>query len=399
MKIENSHGESFYGMHFYPGVAEYAEPDGGSFRVFINEDTIRKMSPTFKVRPVYVDHVDGVDDDINEVRKDADGWVIRSFFNESDGKTWVEFIVVSERGLEAIRRGYKLSNAYHPTSFGPGGVWNGVEYDKEITDAEYEHLAIVQDPRYSESIIMTPDQFKAYNEDKQLDLKRLSNSKGEQKMKLNLFKRQKVENSTDYEGLIVELPLSKKEISITKLVNEYDKIMNMNGYACNEHMVKLNDNEEMSVGDLVKKHKKLCDKMNEMEKSKNDDSMEGGEPGDGEMDGMENEEDDMDSIAKKVKKKVEVDDDDEPIDNEALDIDQMGEVDRGGDKSEMGMEEKRETRISKDAARKSLANKAEARAKALALKNAHRTAKQPIASVELSSDQLARGRERYGSGK
>jgi hypothetical protein len=135
----NSKGQIFYGMHFYPGVAEYEDPEEGPFRVFINENTIRNMGPSFAGRPIFVDHVDEVDDNLEELHGKEDGWVIESFFNAADGKTWAKFIVVSERGLTAIRRGYKLSNAYIPKSFSDGGLWNGVTYKKEVTAGEYEH--------------------------------------------------------------------------------------------------------------------------------------------------------------------------------------------------------------------------------------------------------------------
>lgn len=178
-KFLNSKGSVYYGMHFYPGVAEYSESGGEPYRIFINENTIRSMSPSFTGRPIYVEHVDGVEENVDDVRKGADGWVIESFFNTADGKTWAKFVVVSERGERAIKNGFKLSNAYIPKSFGQGGLWNGVSYAKEVTAGEFEHLAIVKNPRYEESVILTPEQFKEYNDKHTLELQRLANSKEE----------------------------------------------------------------------------------------------------------------------------------------------------------------------------------------------------------------------------
>ena len=226
MKFLNSKGNVYYGMHFYPGVAEYR--DAGSedaYRVFINEDTIRSMSPSFAGRPIFVEHVDEVDSEVDKLRNTADGWVIESFFNPADGKTWAKFIVVSEAGERAIANGFKLSNAYLPKAFGPGGLWNGVQYSKEVTVGEFEHLAIVRNPRYEESRILTPEQFKQYNSGKELELKKLANSKKEEipSMKFNIFKKTKVENSAEIEGMSVTLPKSKKEVSIEKLINDADE--------------------------------------------------------------------------------------------------------------------------------------------------------------------------------
>lgn len=275
--IRNSKGSVFYGMHFYSGLAEYKEPSGESYRVYLNEDTIRSMDPTFAGRPVFVDHVEDVDPNLDVVKTEADGWVIESFFNSADGKHWVKMIIVSERGERAIRNGMRLSNAYLPTSFKPGGVWNGIDYQKEITGGQYEHLAIVKCPRYDESVIMTPEEYKAYNEDQIRELKKMSNSKDKEipNMGFNFFKRAKVENAIDPELCIV-LPKSKVEKSITQLINESDESMmkekdekknaeeGVKPMAALDHMVKLHDGSMCNVADLVEKHKAMSEKDNAM---------------------------------------------------------------------------------------------------------------------------------------
>jgi hypothetical protein len=372
--LDNSQGQIFYGMHFYPGVAEYEDPNDGPFRVFINEDTIRAMGPSFAGRPIFVDHVNEVDEDIDTLRNEADGWVIESFFNAADGKTWAKFILVSDRALEAVKRGYKLSNAYIPKSFGQGGLWNGVQYSREVTDGEFEHLAIVQNPRYEESVIMTPEQFKSYNNKKTVELTKLSNAKGEPKMKF--FKRTKVENSVDLESTMVELPKSKVEMSLTKLINDHDAILNMNGYANGDHMVKVGEKDEMSVNDLVKKHLEACNELESM-KAKND----------GDEKDMEDPAVDNDSESETEK-------------------DQMADVgDRGGDKylSNEDDEEKDDNKKDKKDGLKNTmtveqAKKVLAKDKALRLKNANlRDEDEEYAVVDLPTDQIARGKARYGS--
>jgi hypothetical protein len=393
-------------MHFYPGVAQYDDPDG-SYRVFINEDTIRQMNPSFAGRPVFVEHVDEVDDDVNTLRNEADGWVIESFFNAADGKTWAKFIIVSDRGLAAVKKGYRLSNAYIPNLAETKATWNGVDYQRVVTGGEFEHLAVVQNPRYEESVIMTPDEFKAYNENLKTELIRLANSKEKKEktkmgMKLNIFKRQKVENSkeVDFDGLIVELPKSKKEVSLVKVVEEYDKIMNMNGYANGDHMVKLHDDSEMSVNDLVKAHAAKCNEYDEMMNAAGED---GGEPGKGKDDinpgdVKENDvlsEDDMGEHS---------DDGDPSLDNDE-DTKGEGKRDDNGDKSLDNEEEddkdkkkKSVTNAAKVAAAKKIA---EAKVKAARLKNAaalNARDEMETARLDLAEDQIARGKARYGSG-
>lgn len=373
-KLVNSKGKRFYGMHFYPGVAQYDEPNKTS-RVYLNEDTIRKMDPTFEGCPIFVEHVDGVDSDVDEVRKEADGWVLKSFYNAADGKHWAEFIVCSERGFEAIRRGYRLSNAYFHKGMSEGGVWNGVSYDAQITDGAYEHLAIVQMPRYDESVIMTPDEFKSYNLSLESELSRITNSKENkgETMKLNIFKRQKVENDKlDLDGMMVELPKSKKEVSLIKCIEEYDKIVNMSGYASDDHMVKVNDKEEMSVKDLVKAHQAKCNEVEDMKKAKNGED----------EDDIENS-DDMDDPAMENDSEAE--------------IEMSGEKDVGDRGGDMSMNEDDEEEGKKDKKKNSVAAKILAKKKADRLRNANvREQDMHQVKINLPADAVARGKTRYG---
>lgn len=312
-RIKNSQGKVWYGMHFYPGVAEYAD-GGSSYRVFLNDETIRNMGPTFAARPVFVEHVDGVDDDLDELRKEADGWVVESFFNQADGKHWVKFITTSKRAERAIERGFRLSNCYFPTRKGPKGVWNGVSYDYEILDGEYEHVAIVSNPRYDESVIMTGEEFKAYNESKSLELKRLANDKKgkDSGMKFKFFSRAKVENSKAEElaNMVVVLPKSGVEVEVAKLISDADDVQSNKGkpkMANASHLVEV-DGEKMSVADLVKKYNAACEKMDNMddeddddEEVQNEDDEESVENEDDES--VENEDDE--EADKKAKKKAE----------------------------------------------------------------------------------------------
>lgn len=209
----------FYGMHFYPGVAEYAEPNAKPYRILLNEDTLRDMDATFEGKPVYVRHVDEVN--MDKLQEEADGYVIQSFYNRADGKHWVKFIAVSDKCQQAIRNGWRLSNAYIPKSFAGGGQWNGVDYVKEVVSGTFEHLAVVPDPRYQDSIILTPEQFKEYCEEKEVELKRVANSKTRRSM-FEFFKRTKVDNSDEITDAVVKLPTSGKEVTIGELIKLAD---------------------------------------------------------------------------------------------------------------------------------------------------------------------------------
>lgn len=372
MKLQNANQKPqvYYGLHMCEGVAEYADPGGSPYRIVINENALKTMDQTFQGLPVYVHHVDEVD--FSKFEHEAAGVVIRSFFNTSDGKHWAEFVVFSDAGHEAIKSGWKLSNAYIPKGFAGGGLWHGVEYAKEVTSGEYEHLAIVQNPRYEESIILTPEQFKHYNSTKEVELVRMANSKkGDTSMSvLNIFKRTKVENAKDLEGMSVLLPKSNIEKTITQLVNEADEHAVEAGkpdhMANGEHHVLVGENK-MTVNELVAKHSEMCNELAEM-KAKHVDGKEGKEgeepppPADEKEKNAKDEEDKL-AAEKKANEDKEAKEKKENEDKEAA--------------------EKKSNDLK-------LFNE---------LKDADKVKNEKVAVVELASDQVQRGRNRYGSSK
>ncbi len=265
--LANAKGNVYYGMHMYPGIAEYRE-NNKKFRVFLNENTIRKMDTTFPGCPVYVLHKDEeVSDDIDVVRGEADGWVIESFYNARDGKHWSKLIIVTDAGEMAVRKGWRLSNCYEPTLFGKGGTWNGMDYHKQVLEGEYEHLAIVPDPRYEESIILTPEEFKRYNDDHEIELKRLANSKTKEKkyMGFRLFNRAEVKLDSKLKNALVFLPKSKKEVSLSKLISDADARASGKRMANARDIVKVED-EEFTVSELLEVHGDALDQIDELKR-------------------------------------------------------------------------------------------------------------------------------------
>jgi hypothetical protein len=367
-EIKNSQGKVYYGIHFYPGVAQYQDaPDQSPYCVYLNEDTIRSMDPTFAGKPIFVEHVDEVEPKLDELRKEADGWVIKSFYNSSDGKHWVEFIITSERGLKAVDRGLRLSNAYVAKKKAAGGLWNGVPYVNEITEGQYEHLAIVNNPRYEESVILTPEEFKRYNEEKLAEIKKFTNSKGDKMsiIKTIFYKKSKVENAIDPE-LSVILPKSGKEKTVSQIINEADEseMNKKNGeetMANPEHKVKLHDGSMCNVGELIERHKALNDAL---------------------------------EATKKDTKEEELPLEEKPVEVEGDKHNEESD-DEGAKKKALQLAEHEEKEIEEAKKKNELAKK-----KADALRNAHlRFENEEPAVIELPADKVRRGKQLYGSGK
>jgi hypothetical protein len=363
-------GSVWYALHFYPGIAQYSEMGKDPYRVFLNEDTLRKMDPSFAARPVFVLHVDDVHDDLDTLRGEADGWVTKSFYNQKDGKHWVEFIAVSEKCKQAIADGWRVSNAYVPTDYGPAGTWNGMDYQRQITNGEYEHLAIVPNPRYEESVILSPEQFKAYNAAKDNELEKLRNSK-ERPMKLKdlLFRKTKVDNAADFESLTVLLPKSKKEISVLDLIANADDLEERKEeeMANGDHSVMVDDHK-MKVNELVEKYKQACAKLHAIQDATED---------------------------------VDVSDDEEieNKDDEEKDKELENQEDEDKDKKTKALD-KKENDIDRDKLAEEAIKEAKrtAREKAERLRNAPKNIENALEDVPvyLTSDGLQRGLSRYG---
>jgi Uncharacterized protein conserved in bacteria (DUF2213) len=398
----------YYGLHMVEGLAEYKDEESGEpYRILILENALKNMDPTYAGKPVYVQHVDEVD--LKNLQNEADGYVLKSFFNPPDGKHWVEFIAVSDAAHEAIRRGWKLSNSYIPKSSTEGGEWHSVAYQNEITSGEYEHLAIVPNPRYTESVIMTPEEFKKYNEEKKVEIDRLTNAKekGNEMPKFNFFKKQKVDNSDTLHEMSVLLPKCKKEITIESLINRMDeKMMDENaGMADMKHKVKLHDGSYCNVGELLEKHKSMCDEMDKMKDAKEEELDEEVEHSEVDVEGDDKSMDDSEEHPEEDVHHME--DADEDADD--------GEDDKAAKKKALQLAEHEDKEIEaakkkKNAAAKKAASnsiiardelerKRLAKVKAERLRNAQEKAfaEEDASSVEIMIDQIERGKSRYGS--
>lgn len=178
-KNEKKFPERYYARHIKEGLVHYLE-NGEDKLYLVTNEALKRMNSSFEGKPIYVRHVETVD--LGNLKENADGYVVKSFYNEFDGAWWVEMLVVSDEGHEAVEKGWAVSNCYLPTELGAGGVYHDIDYQKEVKNGKYEHLAIVNNPRYEESVVMTPEEFKNFNDTKQQELQQLKNSKENEDM-------------------------------------------------------------------------------------------------------------------------------------------------------------------------------------------------------------------------
>lgn len=274
--ITNSQSQKpnfYYARHMQPGTCRYDKE-----MILVDTDTMKQMIRTGAGIPVFIHHQSDVP--LDEVKEKAAGYVTDSFYNEVDGWAWFKIMAIDDEVRIAISNGWSVSNAYRPTNWGAAGTKNNVPYDREILGAEFTHLAIVPNPRYEEACIMSPEDFKTYQENQKSKLTELHNdnpSKGQNPM-LKFFKNSKEEVKTidlathvEVEGKLVTIEemmnAVKKNSDVEKTVDKEDK----EDFKKLENEVVDVDGEKMPIKELVNRFTKM--KKNEAdadEKAKKD---------------------------------------------------------------------------------------------------------------------------------
>lgn len=93
------------------------------------------------------------------------GVIANAQYNELDGWYYVDGIIWDEKAQELINKGWSVSCSYDFLAFNDeGGEENNIHYDKEFTQLNFTHLAIVDNPRYERANIVFNS--KVNNEDK-----------------------------------------------------------------------------------------------------------------------------------------------------------------------------------------------------------------------------------------
>lgn len=347
----------FYARHMQPGVCGYENET-----ILVDTAALKRMLPSAVGKPVYINHQDV---DMHKLKEQAAGYITDAFYNEQDGWGWFKFLAIDDECHEAVKQGWKVSNAYVPDQWQEGGLKNNVPYDREVVGGSFTHLAIVPNPRYEDATIMAPDEFKIYQDTLKSGLAELQNSKGRQMFKL--FRLKKEEVSAVDGDTTVELKNDKGEVQEIKISEMVDAVMNAKKNADDEKkkddekdngktMVNVGD-EEMPLSELINRYMKMCSKSNADDDS-DDEKKKDKEKDNGRKAKKNAESDDDDEDEKKEKKNSETT---EAVENDA------GEVD-----PDKHFEE---------------------------LRNAHLKENGGVHVIETSMDQTARGQQRYGTQK
>ena len=110
--------------------------------IFLAQDTLQRAIQSIKGRPVVIKHQKV---DPSNMQEHAVGYVSDCGFCSDDASFYCNFLVFDDEGKEVIAKDYSVSCAYIPKAFGKGGTWHNTPYDREVTELEFTHLALVPD--------------------------------------------------------------------------------------------------------------------------------------------------------------------------------------------------------------------------------------------------------------
>jgi len=189
-------------FHVSPGLVRYTGENGEEHLVLVRKEVLDRMNPTFKGKPVFnethkiIDAETAFNFSSGELAEMADGVVSDVGYDEETNRYWVDAMIWDEQTQNNIEKnGYGASNAYIPES-GPGGIYNNMPYDEEVISADYHHLAIVSNPRYSDTQIIQN-----------------SNSGGIMKLKLNIGKKKAVRKNEVEEPEEIDDEVEEMEVN------------------------------------------------------------------------------------------------------------------------------------------------------------------------------------------
>ncbi len=137
--------------HVSSGLADYTY-GGETVRILVKKKTLDQMNPSFKRKPVFIGHRDAKIDAASAVSEKV-GEVYDVGYDPDSESFFVNALIWDDEAQKLIESGHQPSNAYYVGEYGPASTYNNVPYDKEVLQGEYDHLAIVSNPRYDNTEI------------------------------------------------------------------------------------------------------------------------------------------------------------------------------------------------------------------------------------------------------
>ena len=128
-----------------PGIISYKD-QGGDIEL-LRKETIDRCIQSAVGNPLTIGHVWITSE--NRL-KEEQGIITDVYYDPVDGWYHVRGTVDTPRAQKLLKL-KKPSCGYSVGEFGPAGTYHGIRYGKEIKDILFNHLAIVDNPRYEEA--------------------------------------------------------------------------------------------------------------------------------------------------------------------------------------------------------------------------------------------------------
>jgi hypothetical protein len=140
-----------------PGIISYEDVNAG--KVFVSREALDRMRNSFIGMPVINwEHKDITPEEAfnmsdEEMKSVADG-IISAVGVTDDGWDYADMLIWDLETQENIdSNGFSISCAYIPTEVGAAGTYHGIDYNEEVVNGQYTHMAVVQNPRYERATI------------------------------------------------------------------------------------------------------------------------------------------------------------------------------------------------------------------------------------------------------
>lgn len=249
--------KSYRTRYIQPGLISYEDEGRGIY--LVGQEALDKMRKSFIGMPVYnmvhkdIDAEDAFSSSSQITPESADG-IISDTWKGDDGWEWANMLIWDPETKKNIdQHGFLVSCAYCPTKEGPGGKSNGIDYDGEVIDANYEHMAVVANPRYEDSKIFANSKGAKMAKFKLSDILPGKKSTKEKMKNQKAVPPETEEKKEDEQmentgGAFVNV--GGENVPMSELMAAYQE--KMNGAEEEFPMMNMEDEVEMSDGSMVK---------------------------------------------------------------------------------------------------------------------------------------------------
>ncbi len=151
-------GRQFTSRFIEAGIAHYS--DFGD--VLITKETLNKFIHTMVGCPLIINHKP-----INDKNADKErvGVISDVWYNEADGWFYCKGIIWDKQAIDLVKnQGWNVSCTYDFVSDNQPKTHNGKKIDLEFIDGNFQHLALVENPRYERANIVINSKDEVNNE-------------------------------------------------------------------------------------------------------------------------------------------------------------------------------------------------------------------------------------------